>query len=76
MMLPNTYEDQFTLSPKGYGLGLKGLGLGLGLDNDKVFDKLLVVDNLLLDHVGLPCVLDLNVYLVHLYTWVGRGGSF
>ena len=38
------------------------------------FDKLSVVDNLLLDHVGLSLVLDLNVYLVHLYTWVGRGG--
>ena len=31
-------------------------------------------DNLLHEHVELPHVLDLAVHLVHLTTWMGRGG--
>ena len=33
-----------------------------------------MVDNLLPDHVELPLVLDLAVYLGQLMTWMGRGG--
>ena len=40
------------------------------------FKKLKVVDNLLLDHVGLPHVLVLVVHLVHFVGWMGRGDFF
>ena len=33
-----------------------------------------MVDNLLPEHVELPHVLDLDVHLVQLTTWIGRGG--
>ena len=33
----------------------------------------MVVDNLLLDHVGLPHVLVLTVHLVNLLGWMGKG---
>ena len=35
--------------------------------------KLLVFDNLLLDHVELPHNLDLAVHLVHIIGWMGKG---
>ena len=42
-------------------------------DNSQ-YSMLLVVKDLLLDHVGLPHVLDLAVHLVHLSAWRGLGG--
>ena len=33
----------------------------------------MLVDNLLLDHVGLPHVLDLAVHLVNFFGWIGQG---
>ena len=35
--------------------------------------NLYVVDNFLLDHVGLPHVLVLTVHLVNLLGWMGKG---
>ena len=33
-----------------------------------------MVEDLLPDHIELPPILDLSVHLVHLMTWMGRGG--
>ena len=33
----------------------------------------MLIDNLLLDHVGLPNVLDLAVHLVNLFGWMSQG---
>ena len=45
----------------------------LDLDTYSHFCKIMVVDNLLLDHVGLPQVLDLAVHLVNSFSHVTHG---
>ena len=37
------------------------------------FEKLGLIDKLLLDHVGLPNFLVLTVHLVNLLDWMGKG---
>ena len=34
----------------------------------------MLIDNLFLDHVGLPHVLDLAVHLVNFFGWMSQGG--
>ena len=38
------------------------------------FLKLGLIDKLLLEHVGLPQVLDLAVHLVNFFGWMSQGG--
>ena len=33
-----------------------------------------LIDKLLLENVGLPCVLDLAVHLVNFFGWMSQGG--
>ena len=36
--------------------------------------KLGLIDKLLLEHVGLPNILDLAVHLVNIFVWMSQGG--
>ena len=40
------------------------------------FQKLGLIDKLLLEHVGLPHVLDLNVHPVIFFGWMSQVGHF
>ena len=51
--------------------GIKGIILCTQLLS---FKKLGLIDKLLLEHVGLPHVLDLGVHLVNFFGWMSQGG--
>ena len=50
---------------------IKGIILGTQL---LFFQNLGLIDKLLLEHVGLPHVLDLAVHLVNIFGWMSQGG--
>ena len=50
---------------------IKGIILGTQL---LFFQNLGLIDKLLLEHVGLPHVLDLAVHLVNFFGWMSQGG--
>ena len=50
---------------------IKGIILGTQL---LFFQNLGLIDKLLLEHVGLPHILDLAVHLVNFLGWMSQGG--
>ena len=50
---------------------VKGTILGTWLLS---FQKIGLIDKLLLEHVGLPHVLVLDVHMVNFFSWVSQGG--
>ena len=50
---------------------IEGIILGTQLLS---FQKLGLIEKLLLEHVGLPHVLDLTVHLVNFFGWTSQGG--